>query len=209
MHVADHVERPGPVAVVGEQPLADHHGRLDLGGAAQHVDFAEPLPAQPPQRPAQLVMLAVNDRRSERPVRAAGISLRTKTLRQVQHDRDGQHVVRAGEFHELLARERLHIGRVHDRQPAASQPLTRYISEHVERVGRGGLVVLVVGDQPAAEVAGQHLEWAEVLAGERGLAGAGYADEDDQGQLGDAELPAPRAAFFRAAFLRAAWFDVG
>ncbi len=194
VHVADHVERPGPVAVVVEQPFADHHGRAGLGGAAQDVDLAESLPAERAQGPAQLVVLAGNHLRPERAVRAARVALRAQAFRQVQHDRDGQHVVGAGQLHELLARGGLHVGRVHHRQPAGRQPLARDVGQHVERVGRRGLVVLVVGHQAAAEVAGEHLERPEVLPGEGGLARAGHADQDDQGQLGDVEFPPLRVS---------------
>src|SRR5262249_14292113 len=56
--------------------------------------------------------------------------------------------------------------------------------QHVEGVGAGRLVGLVVGHQPAEEVGRQHLGRPEVLAGERGLAAAGRADQHDQAELG-------------------------
>ena len=49
-------------------------------------------------------------------------------------------------------------------------------------------LVFVVGDEPAAEVRGDHLGRLEVRAGERRLPGPGDADEDHQAQLGNAQL---------------------
>ena len=59
--------------------------------------------------------------------------------------------------------------------------------QDVEGVAAGALVVLVVGDEAAAEVGGDDLGRLEVPAGEGGLAGAGGADEDDEGQVGDGQ----------------------
>ena len=98
-----------------------------------------------------------------------------------EHEGDRQDVVRAGQLDELAAVSGLDVGRVDHRQPPGSQPLARDVGQHVERVARGGLVVLVIGHQAAAEVAGDDLEPAEVLRRERGLAGPGHADQHDQG----------------------------
>ena len=46
VHVADHVERPGPVGVVGAQRLPDDGGRRHLGGPVQPVDRPESLPGE-------------------------------------------------------------------------------------------------------------------------------------------------------------------
>ena len=55
MHVADHVERPVVVGEVVEQPLADDHRFGDLRLAVEHVDLAEALLAEVPDRATQLV----------------------------------------------------------------------------------------------------------------------------------------------------------
>src|SRR5690606_35742013 len=62
----------------------------------------------------------------------------------------------------------------------------------VEGVAAGALVVLVVGDEPAAEVGGQDLGRLEVAPGEGGLAGAGGTDEHHQGEVGDGQDAAVR-----------------
>jgi hypothetical protein len=105
-------------------------------------------------------------------------------LRQVEDDRDRQHVVLAGQVDQLAARFRLHVGRVDDGQPPAGQALAHDVVQQLERVRGGGLVVLVVGDQAAAEVRRDHLGRLEVRAGERRLARAGDADEDHEAARG-------------------------
>jgi len=75
----------------------------------------------------------------------------------------------AGQFDERPARLRLHARRVDHRQPARGEPLARDVVQHVERVRSGGLVVLVVRDEPAAEVRGDDLGRLEMPGGERRL----------------------------------------
>ena len=103
----------------------------------------------------------------------------------VEHDRDGQHVVGLGELEQLLASGGLDVRGVDHREPAARQPLADDDAEHLEGVLAGVLVVLVVGDQATAEVAGDHLVGAEVLAREARLAGAGDADQDHEARRRD------------------------
>ena len=185
VHVADDVERTCFVLQVVEQRGAGDPGGGDLFWGAQDVDGAEPLPAEVVQAAAELAALAAEHVRAEVAVRAAGVALRAQLLRQVQDDRHRQHVVLAGQQDELAAGFGLHVGRVDDGEAAAGQPPARDVVQQLERGGRGGLVVLVVGDQAAAEVRGDDLGRLEVLAGERRLARTGHADQDDQAQLGD------------------------
>ncbi len=190
VHVADDVERTRFVALVGVQPGAGDRRRVDLVGAVQHVHGAEPLAAQAAQAAAQLAALAAQHVRAEVPVLAALVPFRAEVFRQIEHDRDRQHVVLAGQGNEVAAGFGLDVGGVDDGEAAGFEPLPGDEAEHLERGRGGGLVVLVVGDQAAAEVRGDHLGRLEVGAGERGLARAGHADQDDQAQLGDAEVHA-------------------
>ena len=141
---------------------------------------------RPPQRPAQLVALAADDVRAEVAVGAPALRSMQHPLGDVEHDGDREHVVRLGERRRrrLRASGWTLVASTTVSRPAR-QPLARRCVQHVEGVLGGGLVVLVVGDQAAAEVAGDHLEGPEVLGGEGRLAGPGDADEDDEGQLGD------------------------
>ena len=188
VHVTDDVERPGLVPQVAVQPGAGDRGRRDLLGGVQHVHGAEPFAGQPAQPAAELAALAAEHVRAEVPVRAAGVPLRAELLRQVEHDRGRQHVVLAGQHDQLAAGFGLHVGGVDDGEPAGRQTLSGDELEHLERGLRGGLVVLVVGDQAAAEVRGDHLGGLEVRPGEGRLARAGHADQHDQAQLGEAQV---------------------
>lgn len=63
----------------------------------------------------------------------------------------------------------LDVRGVDDGEQATTKAGPDDVVQDVERVGRGGLVVLVVGHQPAAEVTGDNLGGLEVGAGERRL----------------------------------------
>jgi hypothetical protein len=192
VHVADDVERALLVAQVVEQPAAGDPSGCDLVGRAQHVHPAEALAGQPAQPAAQLVALAAQHVRAELPVRSGGVAVGAHPLRQVEHDRDGQHVVRAGQLDQLAAVVRLHVRGVDDGQPAGGQPLAHDVVQQLERLRGGGLVVLVVGDHPAAGVAGDHLGGPEVGAAERRLARPADPDEHHQAQRRHGDLPARR-----------------
>jgi hypothetical protein len=180
VHVPDHVERSVLVPVVVEQPFPYHDGPVHRLDAAQHVDLAEALLVELPEGAAELVALPADHRVAEVAVCPAGVAVQADPLGQVEHDGHRQHVVVAGQGDQLAPGLRLHVGRVDHGQPPRPQPGAGDVVQHVEGVGAGRLVVLVVGDQAAAEVAGQHLEAAEVAAGEGRLARAAGADQADQ-----------------------------
>ena len=170
VHVADDVERALFLAEIVEQSGPGDDGRGDLVRAAQHVDGAEALPAQVVQAAPQLAALAADHVRAEVAVRAFGVALGAQLLRQVQDDGRGQHVVLAGQQDQVAAGLGLHVGRVDHGQAARGQALADDEAQHLEGGRGGGLVVLVVGDQAAAEVGGDHLGRPEVGAGEGRLA---------------------------------------
>jgi hypothetical protein len=86
---------------------------------------------------------------------------------------------------ERLAGVHLHVGGIDHREPRVREPASGDELQHREGVFGRGLVVLVIGDQPAAEVRGEHLAGFEVPAGERALAGAARADQYDEAGLGE------------------------
>ena len=188
VHVADDVERAALVAQVIEQSGPGDRGRLYLVGGGQHVHGAEALARQALEVPAQLLALAADHVRAEVAVGALGVPLGAQPLRQVQDDRHREHVVLPGQQDQVAAGLRLDVRRVDHGQAACLEPLADDEPEHLERGRGGGLVVLVVGDQAAAEVRGDDLGRLEVRGGEGRLARAGHADQDDQAQLGDAQL---------------------
>jgi len=85
---------------------------------------------------------------------------------------------------------RLDVGRIDDGEPTEREPLADEIVEQLERVGSGGLVVLVVGDHPATGIGRDDLRRQKVATRERALTGAAGADEDDERQLGMARFTA-------------------
>jgi hypothetical protein len=188
VHVADDVERPGDVALVVEQLLEPDGGRLDLVHAAQHVHLAEALPGQLPERTPQVAMHPAEHLTAEQPVRPGLGACPGHRLRHVQHDRHRQYVVVAGDLDQPGAGVRLQVGGVHHGQPPGREALAGHVVQHLERVGGRGLIVLVVRDQPAEVVRGQHLGRPEEPAREGGLAGAGDADQRDQREFRDVEL---------------------
>ena len=149
---------------------------------------AEALALQVPHGLAQRRVLPPDHVRAEVPVGPRGVARLAHRRGQVEDDRDRQHVVLAGERDQRRPGLRLHARRVDDGQPPGREPLARDVVQHVERVHGGRLVVLVVGDQAAAEVGGDHLGRLEVRPGERRLAGAGHPDEHDERQLGNGQL---------------------
>jgi hypothetical protein len=78
----------------------------------------------------------------------------------------------------------LHIGRVNHGEQALAQPLASHVFERLEGSRGGRLVILVVGDEAAEEVAREGLEAAEVFRGERRLARAAGADEQHERHVG-------------------------
>ena len=96
--VADHVERAVLVLVLIEDFLPDDDGRgrghVLLG--AQDVDLSESLLAEVLQGAPELIALALDHAITEVPVRPVGVAVQADPLGQVEHDRNRQHVVRAG-----------------------------------------------------------------------------------------------------------------
>lgn len=162
MNVTDDVERPGLIREVVEQLGPFDADGIDLLDRRQHVHIPEALALQTAQPSPQLLPLPRDHMRAERPVRASLVTVETNPLRRIQHDRDRQYVVLARQGHQLLTRFRLHVRRVDDGQPPGREPFARDVVEYVERVLRRRLLVLVIGDEPAAEVARDHLSSEKV-----------------------------------------------
>jgi hypothetical protein len=59
--------------------------------------------------------------------------------------------------------------------------------QHLKRITRRRLQILVVRNEPAACVRRQHLRRLEMLSRKRALPRAGHADEDDEREFGDRE----------------------
>src|SRR5438034_6891780 len=93
-----------------------------------------------------------------------------------------------GNLDEWTATFPLDVRGVDDREPSKSEPLAGDEVQGVERVLRDRLVVLVVGDQAAELVGGEHFRGLEVTGGKRRLPRPGRADEYNERELGDGDL---------------------
>ena len=188
VHVPDQVERPRLVAAIVPRALSFDRHHLELLRRADHVDEAEPLLAQPLDRALELMVLSPDRRRRRGPVRASLVTGERLGEREIEDDRHGEHVVRPGKLDQRLPRLRLHVCRVDHRQQAAGQPLGGHVTQRVERVRRGRLVLAVVGHQHAELVGREHLRGFERRPGERRLPRPGDADQHHQAHLGHRQL---------------------
>ena len=82
------------------------------------------------------------------------------------------------------ARLALNVGGIDDGESRLRETPAGDEVQHRERVRGRRLVVLVVGDQAAAEVRGDHLGRREVRASERALAAARRPDQHDEARIG-------------------------
>ena len=172
MDVADDVKRPVIGSAVGPQRRAPDLRGVDLLDRSQHVHAVEPLAPQTLQGFVQLGALLAHDVRAEAAVLPRAVALLADRLRHVEHDRDREQIVFPGELDERASRLALHVGRVHHREPRLRQTTAGDEVQDRERVHGRALVVLIVGDQAATEVRGDHLRRREVPARERALARA-------------------------------------
>ena len=151
------VEQPGPARSARRRPPR---------ACAARARVRKPFAAKTAQPAAQLVALAAEHvrRRSRGPGGPALRSAQTFSGRSSTIATGSTSCSRASAT-SCAAGLGLHVGGVDDGEPAGRQPLAGDEVQHLERGRRGGLVVLVVGDQAAAEVAGDHLGRPEVRAG--------------------------------------------
>jgi hypothetical protein len=183
--VADQVERPVQVGTVRPSALAHDLDAVDLVRPAENEDAAEPLALEVLHRPTQQPRLAPHDMRAEGSIRTLGVPSLRDLVRDVEHDRDGQHMVVAREPDQGLACIGLDVGRVDDRQPPQRQPGAGDRVQGPEGFPRDGLVIRVVGHHRAEGVRRQHFRREEMLRGERRLPRPADTDEDDERELRD------------------------
>ena len=141
--IADDVERPVLVPLVVPERHPFNDGSLDFLGRLQHEDVTEALSLEPPQRPPQLPLLVADDvgpkSRSSRPALRSW-QIRSGRSSTIATGRSGT----TCQFHERLAGLGLDVGGVDHREPTQGEPLPGDEPEHLERMARDGLVVLVV-----------------------------------------------------------------
>lgn len=162
--------------------------RVQVAGAVQDVDAAEALLAQSPEGPLEVSVLPADDVTAEVPVGPLLVPLDGDRVRDIDHDRVDEDVVTLGQSDQRGAGLLLDVGGIDNGEQPPPKPGADDVVEHVERIGSGGLVVLVVGHQPAAEVAGEDFGGLEVGSGEGGLPAPRDADHDDESHGGNGDL---------------------
>ena len=148
MDIADDVERAVLVPLVVPQRNSLDDRRLHLLGRIQHEDVPEALLLKPTQRtPSCDFWLRMTCGPKSRSARLA-VALLAELLWEVEHNRHRQAMVLSGQFHQRLASLGLDVGGVDHREPPQGQPLPGDEPEHLERLVRDRLVVLVVRTMP-------------------------------------------------------------
>jgi len=144
---------------------------------------AEPLSAESLDRLPQQARMVAHHMRTEVAVGTRRVALLAEAPRQVQDDGDGQRMVFAGQANEIGAVFAADVGGVHHGQQPARQAFPGDELHQLEGLRGCCLAGGVVAHHAPAGVGRDHLRRREVLAREPGLAGAGRADQQDQGVL--------------------------
>jgi hypothetical protein len=113
-------------------------------------------------------------------------------IRDVEYDRDRQDVVFLCQREQRLPRGGIHVRGIDYRQVAPAQANAGHVVNQRERIGRRLLAVLIVGDEPAAEVRRDHLRGPEMMRSERRLARSRGTDEHDERQGRDSQFAVRR-----------------
>ena len=104
------------------------------------------------QRASQLLALVAYDVRPKGALRTLAVAFLTELLGQVEHDGHWQAVILTRQRYERLARLRLDIRGVHDREASSRQALGSDEAQDLKGVPGGRLVVFIIRDQTAADI---------------------------------------------------------
>ena len=187
MDVADDVERSPLVAPIGPQPLPHDLGTIHGFLRVELVDMAEALAAQRAHAAPQGHGLVADDMRAEGAVGAALVAGAADLLAGVHDDGHGQGMPTPRHLQQPGAVLGADIGRVDHGEAPGLEPQVQDGVDEAECLGRGPLVVLVVGDEPAADVGRDDLGRLEMPPGKGRLAGARRTDQQHQGKFGDGD----------------------
>jgi hypothetical protein len=108
--------------------------------------------------------LIADDVAAEIAVGTGLVPIAANSLLQIEDDCNRKAMILARESYQRLPRFGLNIGRVDHGQAAGGKPFAGNELKHLESIFGGRLVVLVVADQPAAEIGRQHLGRFEMTA---------------------------------------------
>src|SRR5579872_2244856 len=159
--------------------------RRNLFRSGKSENMSKPLPLQSAQRPPQLLRLVSNHVRTKLSVWPVLVMFMAELLGEVQHDRNRQNMELTSESDQWLTRLRLDICGVNHREASCGKPLTRHEVQHLERIFRGDLGVLVVRYKPTTEVGGKHLGGLEMCPSKAGLSATRRSDQNNEREFRD------------------------
>lgn len=187
MHVADHIEGADIVALVGPHRAALDGGRLDRLDRGQLPDLPKAFIGEAAQAATNLLNHALRHAGPEIAIRPRLVTLDADIEARIDDDRHWQRVPAPRELDPGLAIGGAHIGGVDHREPAVLQPFLGDCGNEREGVGRGRLVGLVVADETAAIVRGDHLRRFEPARREARFSCARRADQHDEAEIGNVQ----------------------
>src|SRR5262249_55113146 len=123
VNVADDIERPMVELAVVPQRLSLDRNLGDLGFRLEHMQVTKSFPLKTAQRSLELAPLLTNHVCAKGAIRASLVPGFAHSLRQIENDCDGQHVIPARQLDQRLACFRLDVGGVDDGQQSARQAL--------------------------------------------------------------------------------------
>src|SRR6266852_2003595 len=140
------------------------------------------------KRTMQLLRLLANHMWPKISIRPAAIALLTKLFRQIEDDCNRDTVVLPGEFDNRLTRLGLDIRRIDHHEFSRRQTLPGNEVQNLESILRRRLVILVIRNQPAAEIRRQNLRGSKMLPGKARLPRPRGADQSDHRQFWNRQL---------------------
>jgi hypothetical protein len=138
---------------------------IDLFRRGELEDVTDSLAFQTAQRTPELLGLVANNMRSKLPIRAKSIAILAQPLGKIKDNGLGKDVELLRESDEGFASLWLNIRSINYGESSTRESLSNDLVQEIERVPRGGLVVLVVRNKRPAKVRRNYLCREEVLAG--------------------------------------------
>src|SRR5262245_26844825 len=149
--------------------------------------MAKPFTLEMAQRAPQLLALVADDVRPKGALRTLAVALLTELLGQVEHDGYWQTVILTRQRYERLARLRLDIRGIHDREAPSRQALGSDEAQDFKGVPGSCLVVFIIRDQAAADIRREDFGRPKMPPSKGGFPGAGGTDKNNESQLGNGE----------------------
>jgi len=177
-----------PSPIPARTARSDDLDRIDFGRMMQKDHPAEALCVEQFRLLVELPnprQVATNDPLVDDPSDPAGIPCEDDLRGQIEDDRDGRDSSGDRALQQCPSRFTLDVRGIHNgRLPVGKAACEIAVKAPEGRPARG-LIRLVAGNQGSKSVGGQDLGRVEVARCERGLAGTGRADQDDEARVRD------------------------